>query len=110
MSADGKAFVPQFEQEFQPHEGGALVVLTDNITGARYCECHVRASKLIALSTIDAPLDTSQPGYKANRQLLTNEPAFLRMKDDALKRRTFSNIVAEYVHGTNQPLKIIGGQ
>ena len=32
------------------------------------------------------------------------------MKEDALKRRTFSNIVAEYVPGTDQPLKIIGGQ
>jgi hypothetical protein len=99
-----------FEDEFQPHERGALVLLHDNITGAQYCECHIRASKLVALSTIDAPLDPLQPGYKANRQLLTNEPAFIRMKEDALKKRTFSNIVAEYAPGTDHPLKIIGGQ
>ena len=85
-------------------------MLKDNITGAQYCECHVRAHKLAVLSTIDAPLDPSQPGYKANRQLLTDEPAFIRMKEDALKKRTFSNIVAEYVPGTALPLKIIGGQ
>jgi hypothetical protein len=110
MSADGKTIVQAFEAEFQPHENGALVLLIDKITDAQYCECHIRASKLVALSTINAPLDPSQPGYKANRQLLTNEPDFIRMKEDALKGRTFSNIVAEYVPGTDLPLKIIGGQ
>ena len=80
------------------------------MTGAKFCECHIRASKLVASSTINAPLDPSQPGYKANRELLTNEPAFLKMKEHALKKRTFSNIVAEYVPGTDLPLKIIGGQ
>ena len=110
MSANGKTIVQQFETEFQPHEAGALVLLKDNMTGARYCECHIRASKLVALSTIDAPLDPSQPGYKANRQLLTDEPAFLQMKQDALTKRAFSNIVAEYFPGTGLPLKIIGGQ
>jgi hypothetical protein len=109
MSANG-ILVQQFEKAFQPHETGALIILKDNMTGAQYCECHIRASKLIAGATIDAPLDPSQPGYKANRQLLTDEPAFLRMKEDALKRRAFSNIVAEYVPGTELPLKIIGGQ
>lgn len=110
MNVAGKALVQQFEQEFQPHESGALVLLIDKRTNAQFCECHVQASKLIARSTINAPLDPSQPGYKANRQLLINEPDFLRMKEDALKRRTFSNIVAEYVPGTDHPLKIIGGQ
>jgi hypothetical protein len=110
MSANGKTIVQQFETEFQPHEKSPLIFLIDNITGAQYCECHIRASKLAVGSTIDAPLDPSQPGYKANRQLLTMQPEFIRMKEDALKRRTFSNIVAEYVPGTDLPLKIIGGQ
>lgn len=110
MALESQNISSKFEVEFSPYEVGALVLLTDNMTGARYCECHVPASKLIAGSTIDAPLDPAQPGYKANRQLLTNEPAFIRMKEDAIKRRTFSNIVAEYLPGTDQPLKIIGGQ
>lgn len=110
MTANGKTITQLFESEFQPHEKGSLVLLQDNMTGAQYCECHIRASALVSLSTINAPLDPSQPGYKANRQLLINEPAFIRMKEDALKKRTFSNIVAEYVPGTDHPLKIIGGQ
>ena len=59
MGTDSKALVAQFEIEFQPHESGALVLLTDNITGAEYCECHAQASTLIARSTIGAPLDPS---------------------------------------------------
>jgi hypothetical protein len=110
MATIGKAVIQNFETDFQPHEKGALVLLKDNMTGAQYCECHILASKLVTLSTINAPLDPSQPGYKANRQLLTTEPAFIRMKEDALKKRTFSNIVTEYVPGTDLPLKIIGGQ
>jgi hypothetical protein len=110
MNANGNTIVQQFENEFQPHEVGSLVLLKDNMTGAQYSECHIRANKLVSLATINAPLDPSQPGYKANRQLLTDEPAFLQMKEDASKRRTFSNIVAEYVPGTVLPLKIIGGQ
>lgn len=110
MSSLGEDLLQRFKKEFQPHESGALMPLVDNMTGAQYCECHVLASKLIAHSTINAPLDPSQPGYKANRQLRSDAPEFLRMKEDALKRRTFSNIVAEYVPGTVQSLKIIGGQ
>lgn len=110
MATHGKSIVQQFEEQFQPHESGSLVLLVDNATHAQYCECHIRASRLVALSTIDASLDPSQPGYKANRQVLVNAPEFLRMKSDALKHRTFSNIVAEYVPGTDHPLKIIGGQ
>lgn len=110
MNANGKSIVQQFEEQFEPYEVGNLVLLKDNMTNAQYCECHIRASKLVSAATIDAPLDPSQPGYKANRQLLTDEPAFLQMKEDALKKRTFSNIVAEFVPGTNLPLKIIGGQ
>lgn len=110
MNANGKSIVQQFEEQFEPYEVGNLVLLKDNMTNAQYCECHIRASKLVSAATIDAPLDPSQPGYKANRQLLTDEPAFLQMKEDALKKRKFSNIVAEFVPGTNLPLKIIGGQ
>jgi hypothetical protein len=34
---DGKSIVQQFETQFQPHESGALVLLTDKMTGAQYC-------------------------------------------------------------------------
>lgn len=106
--------INQFREDLQPFESGAaLAVFSDNRTGARYCECHVRADKLVSFSTIDAPLDPeSQAEYKGNRELLTDAPAFSAMKDDALKGRSFSNLVAEYSRnfGPDKPLKIIGGQ
>lgn len=90
-----------------------LVILEDYRTGATYCECHVKGSKIIELGTIDVPLDPDeQADYRANRELVENAAAFARMKDDASKRRSFSNIVAEYTadHNPAKPLKIIGGQ
>ena len=90
-----------------------LLTLVDNRTGASYCECHVKGSKIVALGTIDVPLDPDeQPEYRANRDLVVNAAAYARMKEDAVKRRSFSNIVAEYSREdrSEKPLKIIGGQ
>lgn len=84
-------------------------MLVDNRTGAHYCECHVRAAELIKFGTTDVPLDPlNQPDYRANRTLV-DKPAFRTMKADAMQRRSFSNIVTEYIAG-NAPLKVIGGQ
>lgn len=88
-------------------------ILTDERTGARYCECHVLGSKFIEFATPDAPLDPDeQSDYRANREVVENAPAFTRMKEDAKARRSFSGIVCEYFHkeGGEKPLKIIGGQ
>jgi hypothetical protein len=89
-------------------------LLVDKKSNARFCECHIQASKLVSLATTDVPLDPEQPDYRANRELVTNHVAFAKMKEDALAGRTFSNIVAEYAndHEKNEehPLKIIGGQ
>lgn len=85
----------------------------DNRTGARYCECHVLASKLIEHGTTDFPLDLEeQSEYRANRELVVIAPAFDKMRDDAIKGRTFSNIVCEFTEDfePERPVKIIGGQ
>jgi hypothetical protein len=114
--APWEAAYRQFANEFEPFEWKgnqkSLSVLTDSKSGARFCECHIRASKLIPLSTTDVPLDPEQPEYRANRELVTNHVAFAQMKEDALGGRTFSNIVAEYSkdYDPEHPLKIIGGQ
>jgi hypothetical protein len=105
--------VKQFIAQFDPLEKESLYVLTDPRTKARYCECHLRGSKFITLSTIDVPLDPEeQSEYRANREIVQDHIAFERMKEDALKRRTFSNIVAEFTttFDPDHPLKIIGGQ
>lgn len=88
-------------------------VYIDEMTGAKYCEINVRGSKIVALGTIDTPLDPDdQPDYRANRDIVENAPAFARMKQDALNGRSFSGLVAEFLPNDDggKPLKIIGGQ
>jgi hypothetical protein len=90
-----------------------LRLLVDKKTGAQFCECHVQAQTLVSLGTIDVPLDPDeQAEYRANREVKLNHPAFVRMKEDALQGRCFSNIVAEYTTEFDEehPLKIVGGQ
>lgn len=110
---DGKttAIFEDFKKEFEPLQN-ELPILTDKCTGAKYCECHIKAKKIVTLGTTGAPLDTEHPEYKANREVALNDAAFLRMKLDAQKGRSFSNIVAEYRKDLDpdHPLKIIGGQ
>lgn len=101
-----KVFAP-IEGPQKPH------VYIDEMTGAKYCEINVRGSKIVALGTIDTPLDPDeQPDYRANRDLVENAPAFARMKQDALNGRSFSGLVAEFTpdDAGGKPLKIIGGQ
>jgi hypothetical protein len=88
-------------------------VFQDERTGAYFCECHVKASKIIEFGTTDVPLDPDEQGeYRANRLLVEDAYAFRVMKDDAKRGRHFSNIVAEYTKDfdAGHPLKIIGGQ
>jgi hypothetical protein len=104
--------VEKFRLDLQPLEqGDAVLVLVDNRTGAHYSECHVRGSKLVERGTTDVPLDPDHPSYRANRKI-TDDEAFEDMQKDAVTRRSFSNIVTEYVpsDGDPKPLKVIGGQ
>jgi hypothetical protein len=77
----------QFEKQCKPLESGnGLLTLVDRRTNARYCECHIKASVLSSLATVDVPLDPdSQAQYRANREILTDDPGFRRMQDDAKK-------------------------
>ena len=110
LQQDLKDFVEMFE----PLETlDRLILLRNSRTNALYCECHTRASKFIPLSTTDVPLDPqSQPEYRANREMVEDHQAYLKMQEDAKHRRNFSNIVAEFTRkfDSSHPLKIIGGQ
>ena len=103
-----------FAREFQPLETlDQLLELIDSRTGARYCECHIKGSKLVSHGTIDVPLDPEeQPDYRANREIVLNSSAYQTMIEDAKRGRSFSNIVGEYTKefDPEHPLKIIGGQ
>jgi hypothetical protein len=105
--------VNEFAAACEPLESGEkLMRLIDERTGAHYCECHIRGSKLIAYGTTDVPLDPDEPDYRANREIVEDDVAFQRMKDDAKEKRSFSNIVTEWTkeHDAKHPPKVIGGQ
>lgn len=110
---DMTELVCQFANQFEPLEREGLFLLVDACTNARYCECHIKASKMISHATINVPLDPDeQPDYRANREIMEDHIAYEKMKRDAQKRRTFSNLVAEFndTFKPEKPLKIIGGQ
>src|SRR3989338_6133410 len=89
--------ITSFNEYFEPIEKNNENIFIDNRTEAIYFECHIKAKKLIELSTIDVPLDPeSQAEYRANRDIVEDHNAYLMMKEDALGCRSFSNIVGEY--------------
>lgn len=105
--------VKEFRAACEPVERGELHIFVDNRTGARYCECHIHADKICQLATINVALDPDdQLEYRANREIVTNHHAFATMKEDAKAKRSFSNIVIEYLtdYDEEHPLKVIGGQ
>jgi hypothetical protein len=112
-AVDVSSLVEEFAETCKPLEKDRLLVLMDARTKARYCECHIGADKLVSFATVDVPLDPEgQSEYRANREIVADHEAFYKMKEDALARRTFSNIVAEFItsYDAEHPLKIIGGQ
>src|SRR6266550_4134064 len=108
-----RTLMNEFAAACEPLESGEkLPRLIDERTGACYCECHIKGSKLIAYGTTNVPLDPDEPDYRANREIVEDDVAFQRMKDDAKEKRSFSNIVTEWTkeHDADHPLKVIGGQ
>lgn len=107
-----KEAIQSFCEAFSPIEK-SICIFEDARTKALYCECHIYAENIVNLGTIDSPLDSeNQPEYRANRDVVEDNAAFLQMKEDAKQKRSFSNIVAEYITTFDEehPLKIIGGQ
>jgi len=105
--------IKDFAEACDPSERSRILLMQDKRTSAKYIECHILASKLVPLSTIDVPLDPEeQAEYRANRDVVEDHVAFERMKEDALLHRTFSNIVCEFTRSfdSDHPIKIIGGQ
>lgn len=58
---------------------------------------------------LTTPLDPEeQPEYRVNRDLVENAPAYTRIKDDAIERRSFNGIVTEFIPGEERPI-VSGG-
>lgn len=110
-TSDIETIIGKFIENLSPVEGDGLLIFKDDCTGAIYTECHIAADTIFEKSTDDVPLDPDGSSeYRANRQLVDDHAAYKQMETDALKGRSFSNFVCEFIPDEPKPLKIIGGQ
>jgi hypothetical protein len=102
-----------FVQICLPVDALPFLVMRDKATGALFVEVHVLGSRLVPAATIDVPLDPEeQADYRANREMVEDHAAFLKMREDAKNARSFSNLVCEFTRSFDEdhPVKVIGGQ
>lgn len=105
--------IEDFIEMCNPVDALPVLLFRDQATGAVFAEVHMRASDLVAAATVDVPLDPDEQGdYRANRAVVEDHAAFVKMKEDAKQSRAFSNLVGEFTRAYDEdnPLKIIGGQ
>jgi hypothetical protein len=109
--------VKEFLNIFEPYEissGTQLVLYLDEKSKAYYFICHLAAAKLVESCDLDASLDGSEDDdiYKLNRDIVEDQMAFKRMKEDACEGRSFEDMVIEYdtSYHESKPLKVYGGQ
>ncbi len=106
----------EFLKTFQTFEGknrAKLLLLLDKRSKAFYLSCHLD-SKILALRTdLEAVLHPAESeDYKLNREIYTDSYAYRLMESDALKERSFEDLVVEYdtSYRPDKPLKVFGGQ
>jgi hypothetical protein len=106
-----------FIEEFVPYEaqGDAKPYLFfDEKSEAYYITCHLEGQVLVQFSDTDATLDGDEEDeiYKLNREITEDQAAYRVMEADAIKGRSFEDIVLEYdtAYRPKKPLKVYGGQ
>ena len=82
-----------------------------------YLSCHFLGSIIVEKCDLNATIDSDDDdddseSYKLNRDIYQDHQAYASMCDDALKGRSFEDIVAEYdiSYTPSKPFKIYGGQ
>jgi len=106
-----------FLKNFTPYElekGKRLHLFYDEKSDAHYITCHLQGVVLVESCDIDASLDTDDEDeiYRLNREVTEDPVAYRIMEEDALKGRSFEDIVLEYdlSYRAEKPLKVYGGQ
>lgn len=105
-----------FLKKFRTLEGDngmPSLLLFDRKAEAFYLICHLDSNAIVSNSDLDAVLDPHESeDYKFNRNIYTDTYAYSRMEEDALKRRSFEDMVVEYdlSYRSDNPLKVFGGQ
>jgi hypothetical protein len=110
----------EFCQEYSPLESNAGKIAFmhfDAASKAYYLACHFPGSVIVEKSDLDASIDAddddeSDGVYKLNRDIYQDHQAYALMCTDALRGRSFEDIVAEYdiSYNSEKPFKIYGGQ
>ncbi|MBI2847936.1 MAG: hypothetical protein HYX83_02050, partial [Chloroflexi bacterium] len=109
--------IDNFLAAFQPHEvkmGTKLLLHFDEKSEACYLTCHLDAKVLIQHCDLEASLDADEDDeiYKLNREITEDQEAYKLMEEDALKGRSFEDLVLEYdtSYRPQKSLKVYGGQ
>lgn len=100
-------------QTFEEKKGTKLLLLLDERSKAFYLNCHLDSKVLASRTDLDAVLDPAESeDYKLNREIYTDTYAYRLMESDALKGRSFEDLVVEYdtSYRADRPLKVFGGQ
>jgi hypothetical protein len=116
-SAEVLKKIDDFLKIFTPYEtnsGSKLILYFDERSESYYFCCHLEANILATRTDLDASLDANEEDdiYKLNRDITEDEAAFKGMEEDALKGRSFEDMVMEYdpSYRVDKPLKVYGGQ
>lgn len=98
---------------FEENNGIKLLLLCDKRSNAFYLNCHLDSKVLASKTDSEAVLDpTESEDYKLNREVYTDNYAYRLMESDALKGRSFEDLVVEYdtSYRPDRPFKVFGGQ
>jgi hypothetical protein len=108
--------VEEFLNTFSTQEGMngvPLLLHFDRRSGAFYLICHLDSKTLASRSDLEAVLDpVESEDYKLNRNLYVDTYGYKVMASDALKGRSFEDIVVEFdtSYRHEKALKVFGGQ
>ena len=98
---------------FEEKNRVTFLLLHDKRSDAFYLNCHLDSKVLASKTDLEAVLDpVESEDYKLNREIYTDTYAYRLMESDALKGRSFEDLVVEYdtSYRPNIPLKVFGGQ
>lgn len=107
-----KGFLTEFVT-FEAENGLPLLLLMDERSKGLYLTCHLESKVLASKTDANAVLDPLESEeYKLNRGIYTDNYAYKLMESDALKGRSFEDLVVEYdrSYRRERPLKVFGGQ
>ena len=109
--AKAREFISRYNT-FEIENNVPLLLNADKRSNAFYIVCHLEGQVLVENADVDAVLDADDEEYKLNRDLSTDKYAYRVMEQDAIRGRSFEDLVIEFdtSYRASKPLKVYGGQ